>query len=341
MRFCNHVCRTQRVCYHWRHTPPPVPRAPIGVAQRVTRSDVAGTQIATPGTASGSSAAAFPTANAAEAIEATAATAATPAVSSGSSFHAALRILPAEQRQAMFEIYAFCRAVDDIADEPGYTRPARIAALDRWRADVDACYAGSPPPALRSLAAQIAAFGLARQDFLDVIDGMAMDADADLCAPDAATLDRYCDRVASAVGRLAVRVFGMDTRHGPALAHHLGRALQLTNILRDIDEDAAIGRLYLPAEALSAAGIGAGTPAAVIASPAIGAACAVLVDQARGHYAQADAIMARCPARQVRSPRIMAAVYRTLLDRGWEAPRERVRVPRAQLLWIVARNALR
>lgn len=306
---------------------------------------MAGTQIATPGTASGSSAAAFPTGNAAEAIAAIEATSATPAASSGSSFHAALRILPAGQRQAMFEIYAFCRAVDDIADEPGDTRPARMAALDRWRADIDACYAGSPPPALRSLAAQIATFGLARQDFLDVIDGMAMDADADLCAPDAATLDRYCDRVASAVGRLAVRVFGMDTRHGPALAHHLGRALQLTNILRDIDEDAAIGRLYLPAEALAAAGIRAVTPAAVMASPTLGAACATLVEQARGHYAQADAIMARCPARQVRSPRIMSAVYRALLDRllarGWDAPRERVRVPRAQLMWIVARNALR
>lgn len=258
-----------------------------------------------------------------------------------------MRILPAAQREAMFAIYAFCRAVDDIADDGDAPDAARLAALDRWRADIDACYAGAAPPALQTLAAQIDTFGLARQDFHDVIDGMAMDVTATVRAPDAATLDLYCDRVASAVGRLAVRVFGMDADRGPALAHHLGRALQLTNILRDIDEDAAIGRLYLPAEALAGAGIAVNrqaAPDAALANPALGTACAVLVRQARAHYAQADAIMARCPAAQVRSPRIMSAVYGALLDlleaRGWQPPRARVRLPRARLLWIVARSAL-
>ncbi|WP_373377469.1 presqualene diphosphate synthase HpnD [Cupriavidus nantongensis] len=268
-----------------------------------------------------------------------------PAASAGSSFHAALRILPAAQRQAMFEIYAFCRAVDDIADGDA-PHAERLAALDAWRRDLDACYAGNPPAPLQLLCAQIRAFNLQQADFLAVIDGMTMDVVQDIRAPDAATLDLYCDRVASAVGRLAVRVFGMETECGIALAHHLGRALQLTNILRDIDEDAAIGRLYLPAEALAAAGIdlAAATPAAVAAHPSLGQACAAVAREAQAHYAQAEAIMARCPARQVRSPRIMAEVYHRILARlcaqGWRAPRQRVRLPRAQLLWIVLRHAI-
>ncbi|MGO4326055.1 presqualene diphosphate synthase HpnD [Cupriavidus sp. 2TAF22] len=265
------------------------------------------------------------------------------AVSSGSSFHAAMKILPAVQRQAMFEIYAFCRAVDDIADGDD-PRPARLAGLDAWRADLAACYAGSPPPALRGLHAQIQRFGLLQEDFLAVIDGMAMDVVGDVRAPDAATLDLYCDRVASAVGRLAVRVFGMERDAGVALAYHLGRALQLTNILRDIDEDAGLGRVYLPAEALTNAGVPLGAPQAIVGHPAVGRACLEVAGQAQAHYDKAFAIMANCPRRVVRSPRIMGEVYHVvlqrLLARGWTTPRERVRVPRARALWILLRHGL-
>ena len=266
-----------------------------------------------------------------------------PAVSSGSSFHTAMRILPPSQRQAMFEIYAFCRAVDDIAD--GDTQHAdRLAALEDWRADIAACYAGNAPTALRSLDEQIKEFNLQQQDFHAVIDGMIMDVVSTIVAPDAATLDLYCDRVASAVGRLAVRVFGLEEQPGIELAHHLGRALQLTNILRDLDEDAEIGRLYLPAEALSAAGIPAGTPRAVIDHPAIDTVCRGIARDAQAHYDASAAIMARCPSRVVRSPRIMYEVYHEiltrLLARGWLAPRTRVRVNKAKLAWIVLRHAI-
>ena len=206
-----------------------------------------------------------------------------------------MRILPASQRQAMFVIYAFCRAADDIAD--GDTQHAdRLAALEQWRADIAACYAGQAPAALRPLDEQIKAFNLQQQDFSDVIDGMIMDVVATIVAPDAATLDTYCDRVASAVGRLAVRVFGLDEAPGIALAHHLGRALQLTNILRDLDEDAEIGRLYLPAEALAAAGIPVGKPYDVIHHPAIAEVCTGIARDAQAHYDASAAIMARCPA---------------------------------------------
>ena len=121
---------------------------------------------------------------------------------------------------------------------------------------------------------------------------MEMDVPQDIRAPDLATLDLYCDRVASAVGRLSVRVFGLAQDDGILLAHHLGRALQLTNILRDIDEDAGIGRLYLPSEILLHAGITSTDPLKVIADPALPKVCAPLVERARTHFGKADEIMA-------------------------------------------------
>ena len=262
---------------------------------------------------------------------------------SGSSFYAAMRIMPREQREAMFEIYSFCRAVDDIADEAG-ERNERLTQLQRWRENIDALYAGTPPPGLRNLAQAVHTFDLQREDFHAVIDGMEMDVKTTIRAPDFATLDLYCDRVASAVGRLSVRVFGLDKEMGLALAHHLGRALQLTNILRDLDEDAGIGRLYLPREALRDAGITSNNPIDVLASPGLGQACAPVITRAERHFIEAEKIMAACPRRVVKTPRIMAAAYRPMLarlvKRGWQAPRERVGHSRAHLLWIILRYAI-
>ncbi|CAB3747845.1 presqualene diphosphate synthase HpnD [Paraburkholderia solisilvae] len=264
------------------------------------------------------------------------------AVTSGSSFYFAMRILPAAQRDAMYQVYAFCRAVDDIADG-GQPRAERAAALERWRADIDACYAGSPRDSLRELTRHIHTFHLQREDFHAMIDGMAMDAEADICAPDEATLDLYCDRVASAAGRLSVRVFGMEEQPGRDLAHHLGRALQLTNILRDIDEDAELNRCYLPRELLAREGIAATSPAAIADDPSLPRVCATIAERAKQHFAASDAIMKQCPRAHVRAPRIMSAVYHCLLertiDRGFDIPRTKVRKPRARLLWILARYA--
>ncbi len=260
----------------------------------------------------------------------------------GSSFYTAMRILPALQRQAMFEIYAFCRAVDDIADGDAPAAKRR-AGLEQWRREIDACYAGHAPSRLHSLHRQILAFDLERDDFQAVIDGMMMDADAAICAPDANTLDLYCDRVASAVGRLSVKVFGLPRDDGIALSHHLGRALQLTNILRDIDEDAEIGRVYLPREALLAAGVELGTPAEIVAHPALHQVCAPLVAQAEAHFQAADAIMRRNARRVVRAPRIMSAAYHAILKRltvrGWARPRQAVKVAKLRLIGILLRYA--
>src|SRR6185312_9674945 len=172
-----------------------------------------------------------------------------------------------------------------------------------------ALYRGEAPPQLEGLARAVQQFDLQREDFLAVIDGMEMDVAADIRAPDAATLALYCDRVACAVGRLSVRIFGMERAAGLALADHLGRALQLTNILRDLDEDAAMGRLYLPRPLLERAGIVASNPAAVLANPALAHVCSAIVARARGQFAQAQAIMAQNPRRAVRAPRIMGESY--------------------------------
>lgn len=262
---------------------------------------------------------------------------------SGSSFYLAMRIMPKPQREAMYEIYSFCRRVDDVADDGG-PRDKRLKQLQQWRADIDALFAGNPPDHLKDLARAVGRFDLQRNDFLAVIDGMEMDVVADIRAPDFATFDLYCDRVASAVGRLSVRVFGMDKEPGLSLAHHLGRALQMTNILRDLDEDAAIGRLYLPREALDQAGISGSDPTMVIASPAIDQACAPIAARIERHFAEAGRIMTVSPRRAVRAPQIMGSAYRTIFDRmkrrGWRAPRERIRLPRWQVLWILLRYAI-
>lgn len=259
----------------------------------------------------------------------------------GSSFYLAMRILGRQQRQAMFEVYSFCRAIDDVADDSREPRAARLAKLAEWRDAIDALYSDIRIAGLEQLAQAIKRFSLRRQDFMAVIDGMEMDAEADMRAPDFAILERYCDRVACAVGRLSVRIFGLDEGAGLSLAHHLGQALQLTNILRDIDEDAAVGRLYLASEALHKAGIESTDPKAVMADPRIDVACRVVAERARAHFIASDAIMSAAPRHAVRAPKIMEEVYRKLLDdmmtRGWAWPRVRVHVNKPRLVWIALR----
>ncbi|WP_413194894.1 presqualene diphosphate synthase HpnD [Pararobbsia alpina] len=261
-------------------------------------------------------------------------------VASGSSFYAAMRILPRAQRDGMFEIYSFCRQVDDIADADG-PRDGRQAALQQWRNDLDDVYAGLPPARLQPLARTIAEFSLDKADFLAVIDGMEMDVVSTIVAPDLQTLDLYCDRVASAVGRLSVKIFGMKHDDGIALSHHLGRALQLTNILRDIDEDADIGRVYLPRETLTASGVSPLTPETIRASR-LDLACAPLIAQAKEHFTVSNEIMKRYPRKVVIAPKIMAQAYGAILDkliaRGFGTPRPRVRVSKLRLIALLVWN---
>lgn len=244
----------------------------------------------------------------------------------------------------MFAVYAFCREVDDIADETIRSRAERRAALNEWRGHIETLYTENVSETVVFLAPHVARFGLNKDDFLAVIDGMAMDAEEDIRAPDLNTLDLYCDRVASAVGRLSVKVFGMEEQPGRNLAHHLGRALQTTNILRDLDEDAKAGRLYLPREYLNAAGIAGDDPAAAVANPAVDAVARMLARDSHGHYQEANIILRSGVAGKLAAPRLMGAVYSRILSElenaGWTPPRRRVRLARRHLLWIVLRHGL-
>ena len=262
----------------------------------------------------------------------------------GTSFYWAMRLLPRQRRNAMYAVYAWCREIDDIADGD---RPAavKLAALSGWRDEIEALYAGRP----RELVAQalyepVSRYVLRQQDFLAVIDGMEMDAREDIRAPDLATLDLYCARVASAVGHLSVHVFGDSSPAAHRVAESLGRALQLTNILRDLDEDAQRRRLYLPREILERHGVRATKPAEVLAHPALPAVCRELAAIAERHFQHAAQAMTQCQHRPMRPAAVMAAVYRAtlreLLRRGWSDPAAPVALSRGLKLWLALRNGL-
>ena len=261
----------------------------------------------------------------------------------GASFYWAMRLLPKERRDGMYAVYAFCREVDDIADDwPAAERPAGLAA---WHDEIEAVYAGSPRHLVaRALQAPVARFQLRKSDFHDVIDGMEMDAGVDIRAPDLATLDLYCARVAAAVGHLSVHVFGDSGEGAHRVADALGRALQLTNILRDLVEDAGRGRLYLPREMLDRHGIRGDDPPAVLRHPALPAVCRDLAALAFEHFDAAEAAMTLCSRRAMRPAATMGAFYRAMLEAlieaGWRDPRARVSLSKGRKLWLVLRHGL-
>ncbi len=261
----------------------------------------------------------------------------------GTSFFWAMRLLPAERRAGMFAVYAFCREVDDIADGEE-SPPQKLAALTDWRRELDRLYQGQPGREVAlALSGPIQRYGLLKADLEAVIDGMEMDAQEDICAPSLATLDLYCARVASAVGRLSVRIFGDSGPNAIQVAESLGRALQLTNILRDLAEDASRGRLYLPRELLDRHGVPA-RPADAIKHknlPLVGRELAAI---AHGHFAEAARAMALCPRAAMRPAALMGAMYAAILDRleraDWQEPQRRIGLPAWQKLWLVLRHGV-
>jgi phytoene synthase len=265
-------------------------------------------------------------------------------VAAGTSFYWAMRLLPPARRDAMFAVYAFCRVIDDIADSEE-AAAAKLPQLAAWRREIGAVFAGTPTlPLGRVLAAVAAEYDLRQADFLALIDGMEMDALGPIRAPSLATLDLYCDRVASAVGRLSVRIFGDPSPQAERVAQALGRALQLTNIRRVVVEDAALGRLYLPRELLDQHGIASSEPDVVLADPAVAAVCSDLADRAERYFCDAEAAMGSCQRRAMRPAAVMAAVYHASLDRlrrrGWSRLDEPVSVPKPVKLWLALRHGL-
>jgi phytoene synthase len=260
---------------------------------------------------------------------------------SGTSFYGAMRVLPQEKRDAMFAVYAYCREIDDVADDPA-PPTEKIARLKNWRAEIDRLYDGKPGFAtMRALLGPVRRFGLQKKDFLALIEGMEIDASETMQGPDLKRLEHYCACVAGAVGQLSIRIFGCAHQRAQDLAWSLGQALQLTNILRDLKEDAARGRLYLPAELLDKHGVTTRDPKAVLAHSNLPRVCDDLAALARRRFADAVAALNDCPRRQMRPAVVMMFVYRAILEqltrRGWRDLDAPVRVPKWQKLWYAFR----
>lgn len=240
---------------------------------------------------------------------------------SGSSFRLGMRILPPDRRDAMYAIYAFCREVDDIADDDGAAAD-KLARLAAWKREIGNLYAGRPCyPTARALVAPVREFDLPKAEFLTVIAGMEMDARAPVWGPSYSDLFQYCRRVAGAVGMLSIHAFGVTKPPAGDFAVSLGNALQLTNILRDVHEDVLRGRLYLPRELLDKHGVTATTPQDLLGDPAVALVCGDLAEVAREAFAVSEDLHRRLDRRAMRPAALMMAVYRRILmrlsRRGW------------------------
>lgn len=235
---------------------------------------------------------------------------------SGTSFGLGMRILPPAKRFAMYAVYAFCREIDDIADEPGEEAEKR-AGLNRWRKEIKALYHGTPSDmTTKALIPAVEAYDLPEAEFIELIDGMLMDVDLDYGRR--ARLDReglhlYCRRVAGAVGLLSVRIFGEPSAGEFALA--LGDALQLTNILRDVGEDAAEGRIYLPIDMIAATGITSTDPVEIIDDARLRPVLEAIAAEARSRFRDADELSTGFDRRLLKPALVMGEIYRGYLDR--------------------------
>jgi phytoene synthase len=261
----------------------------------------------------------------------------------GTSFYRGMRVLPPDRRHAMYAVYAFCRIVDDIADGDEEFA-GKLPRLDAWRVRVAGLYRGETDgPVTRVLVRAVQAYALRQVDFEAVIDGMQMDAETPIVAPDLATLDLYCDRVAAAVGRLSVRAFGDASADADRVAWSLGRALQMTNILRDLHEDAGRERLYLPREWLDAEGVPHDPHGALLHSR-LPRVCERVAAAAHGHFRDAASSIRLCDPKAMRPARLMGATYAAILARierrGWEHLEAPTKLPAWQKLWLAARYGL-
>jgi len=263
------------------------------------------------------------------------------AAASGSSFYYAFRFLPPPRRRAITALYAFCREVDDVVDECADVPVAR-ATLDWWRREVGALYAGNPShPVTRALAPALAAHRLEQARLLDIIDGMAMDLDWNRY-PDFPTLEVYCHRVAGVVGMLSAAIFGYTDSATLHYARDLGIALQLTNIARDVGEDARRNRIYLPLDELALFGVSTEDILLFRETPPVAALLAHHVARARNYHARA---LARLPAADRAAQRpglIMGAIYARLLEEvaaeGAGVMNRRVSLTPVRKLWIAWRT---
>jgi 15-cis-phytoene synthase len=259
------------------------------------------------------------------------------AAQSGSSFYYSFMFLPPERRRAITALYAFCREVDDAVDEP---RDPQVAAagIAWWRAELDQLYAGKPShPVTRALAPALTVFDLRREHMAEIIEGMEMDLTSQRYT-DYASLRRYCYCVASAVGLLAARIFGYSDPRTLEYAEKLGLAFQLTNIIRDVGEDARKNRIYIPIEELQRFNVPASDVLNARSSENFQRLMQFQAERANQCYEEAFAALPAQDRKSQRPGLVMAAIYRTLLEEiqrdGFQVLNQRTTLTPIRKLWI-------
>lgn len=259
-----------------------------------------------------------------------------------SSFYWAMRLLPREQREAIFEIYSFCRAVDDIAD--GDLSPEdKIDLLSDWQHRIDDIMDGTEAVAFADgFSKTIQSYRIDRDDLLAIIDGMKSDSVENLTLTDMNELNVYMDRVASAVGKISNKIFGLKGDAANDLAVNLGRALQLTNILRDISDDAKTGRIYIPLSVLNKFSVHETEPMNVLTDKNLPQALEYMASMAHDYFSKANNDLLSLPREKTRSARIMKAVYQRILSkmikRGWDYPLGNERIGKFEKIIIAVRE---
>ena len=259
---------------------------------------------------------------------------------SSSNFYYAFMLLPAARRQALYSVYAFCRFVDDIADDQSVGHPAELLA--RWREELERVFNGTPPhPISRSLAHNVRRFAIPRRYFEEIIDGVEMDLGRTRYAS-FEELRLYCHRVASAVGLVCIEIFGYRNPRARQYAEHLGIAFQLTNIIRDVSEDAGRGRIYLPLEDLARFGVREDEILRGIDTLELRRLLAFEVERARSFYAQAEQALPAEDRAAMVCAEAMRSIYQALLERiasqGCGVIGRRYRLSTPRKLYLVGRT---
>ncbi|MEI7455226.1 MAG: presqualene diphosphate synthase HpnD [Nitrosomonadales bacterium] len=259
------------------------------------------------------------------------------AAASGSSFYYSFLFLPKEKRRAITALYAFCREVDDVVDECSDEQVARTT-LQWWRTQVAEIYSGRPQhPVAQALVPVVIQFNMAQEHLLEIIDGMEMDLDQPRYA-DFKSLQLYCYRVASVVGLLSVEIFGYSDRQTLKYAHDLGIAFQLTNIIRDVGEDARRNRIYLPMDEMQQFNVTAADILNANETENFQKLMAFQIERAQRFYDQALAQLPATDRKNQRTGLIMAAIYRATLDEvihsGCHVLKERVSLTPLRKLWL-------
>ena len=259
------------------------------------------------------------------------------AAQSGSSFYYSFMFLPPERRRAITALYAFCREVDDAVDEPADPQVAR-AKLDWWRHEVARLYAGQAQhPVTRALVPAIGPFNIRQRQLGEIMDGMEMDLTQNRY-PDFESLRLYCHRVAGVVGQLAASIFGYRNPKTIEYAENLGLAFQLTNIIRDVGEDARKNRIYVPSDEMQRFGVSAADVLNAQHTENFSRLIEFQVQRVENCYAEALAALPAEDRRAQRPGLVMAAIYRTVLEEigrdGYQVLTRRTTLTPIRKLWI-------